>query len=428
MSPARRVCAILPPIALCWAAAAVAVDVGSISLVESVPIETALGSADVPDAPAVWLEMIQGAQASIDVVAFYVSTDPDGEDPLRPILAALREAGGRGVRVRVLADLGFQRTYPEDLAALDAAGGVEVRLLDAKRLWGGVLHAKGMVVDGRELYLGSQNWDWRALEHIRELGVRVRHPALAGRMAAVFALDWDAAAAADGRAAAGESSRLDSPAAAPPHDEPTPAPGAPWTHAARLLTAGGDTVEAVFAASPPQALPAEVPWDLPLLIEAIDGARSELAVQLLSYGVADRDGYWDELDSALRRAAARGVRVRLLLANWAKRKSMLPWLLSLAAVPNLEVRFSNLPPWSGGFVPFARVEHAKLMVADRERGWIGTSNWSRDYFHESRNLGLLFRGRGLGEPLARWFETGWSGGHTEPVSPCGEYQPPRIGP
>ena len=62
------------------------------------------------------------------------------------------------------------------------APGVAARLLDAGAAWGGVLHAKGMIVDGRTFFLGSQNWDWRALEHIHELGVRVRHPDLARGM------------------------------------------------------------------------------------------------------------------------------------------------------------------------------------------------------------------------------------------------------
>lgn len=430
-----------------------AVTAGTIELVESFPVETDLDLAGVANAQPVWLEMIRGAERSIEVFAFYVSTDPDREGPLRPVLAALREAGGRGVRVRILADAGFHRTYPEELDALGAAPGVEVRLLPARELWGGVLHAKGMVVDGRELFLGSQNWDWRALQHIRELGVRVGHAVLAGRMTAIFDLDWghgrpvpgDVAAGEDRSAGAAAGSGDDSGAgdgsgtgsrderhadggSAGEGDHGSAGGAGAWAGAVPLLTAAGDTAWAVLAASPPRALPPGVPWDLPLLIETIDAARRSADVQLLSYGVTERGGgYWDDLDAALRRAAARGVRVRMLLSNWAKRPYSVPWLQSLAAVPNVEVRFSNIPPWSGGFVPYARVEHAKLLEVDGERGWVGTSNWSRDYFEQSRNLGLFFRGAGLGAELRRWFETGWEGEHTEPVSPCGTYEPPRIG-
>ena len=38
--------------------------------------------------------------------------------------------------------------------------------MNARALWGGIQHAKFFVVDGREFFLGSQNWDWRALEAV----------------------------------------------------------------------------------------------------------------------------------------------------------------------------------------------------------------------------------------------------------------------
>ena len=134
------------------------------------------------------------------------------------------------------------------------------------------------------------------------------------------------------------------------------------------------------------------------------------------------------LESALRRAAARGVAVRVILANWAKRRYMLPWVRSLAAVPGVEVRFANVPAWSGGFIDYARVEHAKYLVADRAAGWIGTANWARDYFHESRNLSLFVRGEAVADDLVAFFERGWRSPHAETVDPGADYAPPRIGP
>lgn len=394
---------------------------GSIEVVESVPGGTAYGQPELRDAPDVWPEMIGRARRTLDIETFYFSDDPLGADALDRVLAAVEAAARRGVRVRALADRRMNGTYPEICARLAAWPGAECRLLDARSLWGGVQHAKLFIVDGEEFFVGSQNWDWRALEHIRETGVRVRSPLLAGRLAAVYALDW---ALAGGEAGAAQAQAGEPPLAA--------AAGAAAAAATdRLLTAHGDTVAVTLAASPPAALPPGVPWDWPLLEAAIDSARARVRLQLLSYSPAERGGgYWDGLDAALRRAGARGVKVQVILSNWAKRKSSLPWIRSLAAAPNVEVRFTNVPEAASGFIPFARVEHAKYLVADDDVCWVGTSNGSRDYFHESRNVSLFCRGRpgqGVAADLTAFFEAGWNGPYAEPVSPCGEYAPPRIG-
>jgi phosphatidylserine/phosphatidylglycerophosphate/cardiolipin synthase-like enzyme len=124
------------------------------------------------------------------------------------------------------------------------------------------------------------------------------------------------------------------------------------------------------------------------------------------------------------------VRVEIILSNWAKRKSALPWIRSLAAAPNVAVRFTNIPESPTGYIPYARVEHAKYLIADDNACWLGTANGSRDYFHESRNVSLFVRGRtgqGVAADLAAVFATSWDGPYAEPVSPCGEYTPPRTG-
>jgi phosphatidylserine/phosphatidylglycerophosphate/cardiolipin synthase-like enzyme len=387
---------------------------GEIELVESVPVETELGLPDLRDTPVVWREMIAEARQSIAIGAFYLSARPDAPGALEPILQVLGQAAGRGVQLQVLSDAGFYRTYPEVVDRLAALPGAEARQLDARTLWGGVLHAKYLLVDDREFFVGSQNWDWRALEHIRELGVRIRSPALAEQLARIFALDWALAAGETPSAAA-------APGAEGPESSSQPGGGV-------ALSYHGNPVTTRLAASPPQALPEGIPWDEPLLVETIDAARDTLRLQLLTYSPRDRDGsYYDVLDTALRRAAARGVVVRIVLANWAKRRSMLPWVQSLAAVPGIAVRFSNLPEWSGGHIPYARVEHAKYLAADRTASWVGTSNWSRDYFHDSRNLSIFVKGEAFAADLIRFFERGWNAPHMEPVDPCRDYAPPRIG-
>jgi phosphatidylserine/phosphatidylglycerophosphate/cardiolipin synthase-like enzyme len=398
--------------------------VGTIEVVESVPIGTGLDLPELPNAPEVWRQLVAGAERALDIETFYFSGCPDSAASLETVLELIAAAAARGVKIRALSDAGFYRTYPEIPDRLNALDGAAYRSLPARRLWGGVLHAKFFLVDGQSFFVGSQNWDWRALEHIHELGVAVSHPALARGLLDIFELDW--ALAAGDAPPADTSSQISTAPAAGAISQAEASPAKPLE--VRLATPKGDTVTAVLAASPPQGLPAGIVWDEPLLVELMDSARVRIRLQLLSYQTVDRDSeYYPALDNAIRRAAARGVTVRIILSNWAKRASMLPYIQSLAAVPNIEIRFTNIPDWSAGFISYARVDHAKFLVADDDACWIGTSNWAADYFHESRNVSLFVKGRGVAADLLRFFAAGWEGPYAETVDPCGDYQPPRIG-
>ncbi|EQD37143.1 phospholipase D/transphosphatidylase, partial [mine drainage metagenome] len=56
------------------------------------------------------------------------------------------------------------------------------------KLAGGVLHAKDFIVDDRIVFVGSQNWGWRALTRIHEIGAVARNTRLAQTFAAVLDL------------------------------------------------------------------------------------------------------------------------------------------------------------------------------------------------------------------------------------------------
>ncbi len=371
-------------------------DPHTLQLVETWPVETDLDHRGIPDTHEVWVEMIEGAETSIDFGQFYASSQPGSR--LEPVLAALEAAIERGVRVRFLSSSTFVDTYPETLARL-ADMGAEVRDIDYREIGGGVQHAKYFVVDGRDAFLGSQNFDWRALEHIQELGIRVRDREFAARLERVFALDW--------AAAAGE---------APPT---TPLGGSGFG------VAHGEQFHLV--ASPAGQLPDESMWDLPQLVNWIDSAEERVWVQLLSYKAKDYSGKeWRELEAALLRATERGVDVRLLLSDWQKRASTIGGLQKLQRFDGIEVRLVTIPQWSGGFIPFARTIHAKFMLVDDVRSWIGTSNWDRGYFYESRNVGILVEGERTAGQLEDFFETTWDSDYAETVDPTAMYTAPRV--
>ncbi len=377
---------------------------GSVELVESVPIETTLDHADIPNTPDVWLGLVRRAQKTLDLAQFYVTSQPGSA--FAAVLAEIGKAAERGVRVRLIADGEFARVYPDELQRLGALPNAEVRRLDAKRLMGGVLHAKYFIVDDREAFIGSQNFDWRSLQHIQELGVHVTAPGALATLRDVFDTDW---------ALAGGGT----PSARVRTGEVPPAPD--------VVTFGGTPVTLRLGVSPMGWLPHEGQWDLPQLLDIIDGARKTLAVQVLTFQPGPARGRsLNPLSAALERAAARGVQVQVLVADWCKRKKVVSALKRLQKVPGITIKFITIPQWTGGFLSFARVIHAKYLVADGERAWLGTGNWERDYFLAGRNVSVFVDGRAFAEALQRFFRTGFDGPYATPVDPNADYTPPRV--
>ena len=399
----RALVAALVAIAFAWAPAAVRAEPPVVELVETAPIETTLDHADIPEAADVWRAMIAGARRTIDLAEFYVTSQP--QSCLEPVIDALLAAADRGVRVRLLVDAGFAKHEAATLVRLEATGKLVVRRFDMHARAGGILHAKYFIVDGSDAYLGSQNFDWRSLTHIQELGARLRSPVLAGALSDLFETDWALAGGSDATARV-------------------------HAHAADkfplVVGSGAARMELTPVASPRGWLPDEKSWELPQLVALVDGARRTVRVQLLTYQATARGRSFDELDAALRRAAARGVSVQLLIADWCKRKGCIEGLQHLNAVPNIAVELVTIPPWSGGFIPYARVVHAKYLVVDGVRAWIGTSNWERDYFYESRNVGLVIKGGALPARLDAFFADGWSSPYATRVDGNAHYEAPRT--
>jgi phosphatidylserine/phosphatidylglycerophosphate/cardiolipin synthase-like enzyme len=377
-----------------------------LTLVESSPLETSLDSPDLPQTADVWKGMIVGARSELLLSHFYASTAP--RSPLNDVIASIEAAARRGVRVRFLLAERFRKTYPELAQRLGQVDGIDVRFVDYGEVAGGVMHAKYMVADGEQSFLGSPNFDFRAMDQIQELGAHLVDRSIAEGLSRIFEMDW--------ALAGGEAAPTGAAALAP----------SKLTLAADQAGDAAPSVKATLACSPEGHLPGGVPWDLPLLLELIDSAEARLRVQVLTYDATGYGGgFFDRLESALRRAAARGVRVELLVADWCKRRGCVDGLQSLASLDGIDVRFAVIPDASTGFVEFSRVAHAKLCVADERAAWIGSSNWEGSYFTTSRNVSLFLEGAGVGARLARWFDTTFQGEYAEPVVPGKSYEPRR---
>ena len=381
--PLARAVALLVTVAPLAAAAPSAPPV-PIQLGETRPLETALGDTTLPTAQAVWIDMIKGAQKQLDLEHFYFSRKVG--EALDPVLDEIGRAAARGVKVRLLLDRGMYRTYPQPADSFAKLVNVSFRLVDYRRLAGGVQHAKFMVVDDREAWLGSQNLDWRSLSQIHELGARVRLEPAAKAIADVFETDWRASDTTQ--------------AAAPVDRKP-----ARWPLA---FTQDGVAGRLWVSASPARLDPPSMPWDRDVVIERVNRAKQELVAQVLSYGVGGHGNVDSTLHRALLAAAGRGVKVRLIVSDWVVGGRGESDLRALAATPNVEVRISQVPEWSRGYIPFARVEHCKFMVVDGEWLWLGTSNWDPSYFLSSRNLAITVQHAPLAQRVRAIFETSWT--------------------
>ncbi|MBI5597752.1 MAG: phospholipase [Elusimicrobia bacterium] len=372
-----------------------------LELVQTAPVETTLAEPALRGAGAVWAEMFDRAGKYIDIEQFYV-TDKAGE-PLEPVIAALKRAGERGVKVRFLIEKKFEKNSAPSLPLLTAIPNLELRVLEFSKVKDdGIIHAKFFVVDGREAFVGSQNFDWRALKHIHELGLRVAEPAVVARMAAVFEHDWRAQEAV----AAGKTV--------------PPLRGAPL--------AAEPEGRVVLLGSPWAFDPDGVADSEGELQRLIGTAEKELAIELLDYSPLTRKGrFYPPIDNALRAAAARGVKVKLLVSHWNTAKPGVDWLKSLALVPGVSVRILTVPEAAEGFIPFARVNHAKFMVVDGKTLWLGTSNWTGGYLDNSRNLELVVREPALGAQALSVHSRAWDSAYAAELDPAKDYPAPKKG-
>jgi len=107
------------------------------------------------------------------------------------ILDHIAAAAHRGVKVRVLC--GGRHGISEwdildTFASLRTMGRFGVKVRKQKNLR---VHAKLIVVDGREVLVGSMNIDRSAFDLRRELGLITDDPAVVQRLLAVFDSDWE---------------------------------------------------------------------------------------------------------------------------------------------------------------------------------------------------------------------------------------------
>lgn len=379
-----------------------AFSVPGFELVHSLPVATDLKPLDIRDPATVWCEMIDSARKTIDLEQFYATSMPG--TALDKVITRLEAAGARGVHIRFLMEKkGERMSDAPTLERLKRIPNLEFREMAYSDVSGdGIIHAKFFVVDGRTSFVGSQNFDWRALEHIDETGLKIDEPAMVSQLAQIFAHDWEAQALI----AAGKAVSRHREAFTPEQ-------------------IGGP---ATLLASPAADNPAGVVDSEQALVNLIGQAKHSVLVTVMDYApLGQHRQYYDTIDRALRAAASRGVKIELIVANWCLTKDKLPYLKSLAVLPNVEIRFVTIPEAPSGFIPFARVVHTKTMTIDDEIAWIGTSNWEGGYLDNSRNVEIVLRNAAMAEKLNALHQQLWLSTYATQLKIDAVYPPPHPG-
>lgn len=391
-------------LALLLALAALPLHAAELQFVESVPARTVYGSPLTARPQKVWPEMIGSARETLDLEEFYVAEQPG--EALTPVLDAVKAAVKRGVKVRLIVDAGMMSETGKILPALKEAG-VDARVIDFRKAGGGVQHAKFFIVDGVQVFVGSQNFDWRSLEHIHEVGVRITSREAAAQFGRVFEGDWAIAGGADAKSVFPGNGKAALTAANPGK--------------ARL---GGAEVSYHLAFGPKGFIPEGDDVEIDDLLKLIASAKRTIRGQVMTYSLDEHGaGRWAVLDSAFRAAAARGVKVELVFADWAMGGRADADIKALGKTANISVKISSLPEAKSGFIPYARVEHCKYLSVDGRAAYVTTSNWGPGYFLNTRSAAVFVEGAPAARVLEDIFSRTWNGPYVQPVDPAREYKP-----
>ena len=193
-----------------------------------------------------------------------------------------------------------------------------------------------------------------------------------------------------------------------------------WALPGRPAPPAADTSRrAYLIASPWRFNPDGVADSQAELVRLIGSAKHDLVAQNYDYlpaGFGKDAKPYPVIDDALRAAAARGVKIKLLADKLNEDKRHLGFLKSLAQAPGVEVRFIAVPDASRGHIDYARVFHSKYMVIDGGTLWLGTSNWAGGYLDESRNLELAVKDEALARRAAAVHRHLWESRYAVPIA------------
>ncbi|XP_056657573.1 5'-3' exonuclease PLD3-like isoform X2 [Monodelphis domestica] len=395
-------------------------------LAESIPEGMSFGPAGprLLSTHRAWLHLIHRAQRRVDIAAYNVTLRSRATGREHPsgwqgqeIFDQLLSLPSRGVRLR----LAMNSPQPSEMDTEELGQhGVQVTPVELEQLTGGIVHSKFWVVDGRDLYVGSANVDWRALTQIKELGAILYNCSpVAQDLLSIFNM----------------YQALGGPGAVLPSSWPPKFSALSSLQQPIRLQLDGHSADVFLSSSPPALCATGRTSDLQAILSTISQAQEFIMVSVMDLMpqcmFCQPKRFWSELDSALRTAACdRRLLIQLLISCWRHSDpDMFIFLESLNILSQpplscpLHVKLFVVPVSEDQrHIPYARMNHNKFMVTDKA-AYIGTSNWSHDYFLRTTGVGLvILRPQGaemlpVQQELRAIFERDWSSLYAQPLSP-----------
>jgi len=380
-------------------------------LVESVPSETSLEQSIVPRTYDVWINLIENATRSIDFEMFYFANKTGSL--MEKLFEAIIKAAERGVKIRIIIDSTFYINSEHSVDELLGTKNITIRKIPFGNLGGGVMHAKYFIVDGETLFFGSQNMDWRSLTHIHEIGIKIKNIFLVSAFQKLFNLDWKYCVTS-------ENDFLDS----LNNSNETIISS---NNSSILTTNYFGSISLYPAFSPCAFTPKDFSNEFEEIIRLIKNSKDRLFIQIYSFYTPSKgkNKIVNVLTEEIKKAAERDVDVRILLPDWAMKKSSVAFIKKLSIVDNIKIKVSSIPLHSDGFIPYARVDHCKYFIADNDISFISTSNWEYGYFFSSRNASLIIKNGKLNSDLHNVFMLSWNSKYAELIDTAKEYAPPK---
>lgn len=157
------------------------------------PTETcpaALDNPEIADTEPTLLNLINSAENTIHLEVFIYRTHHD----YYTLDNALRGAAARGVDIRMLIDDKYYEGSPAAIDSLAALDNVAIKIIDIEAIGSmgdrGWVHAKFLIVDGENAWIGSGNWQKFHMHAHRNVSVAFNSPEVASILDSIFVTDW----------------------------------------------------------------------------------------------------------------------------------------------------------------------------------------------------------------------------------------------
>lgn len=403
---------------------------GQAVLVESIPtgMDDLRVTQGVGYTGAVLKRLTDSACKSIDLTAMYWALRPNparrdeqgfretqlldefGGQEGKALYEALAGAAARGVKIRIIQSPGFDPTDDESGTLCEMyADAIEVRKINMADWYSsGIMHQKIWIFDGKSVYLGSANMDWKSLTQVKEMGIAVEdHPAVASDLSRYFDAWWTFTGLPAQERVTRQVfdptvhterivpawSGLDPPEhpVENPLDGSKGEPASSWGNPIRFdvdpgPATGNDTQSpsALVSGAPRELCAGGRVFDGDVLVQTILDAKSSVCICVMDFApvslyrgtyckdskkccMIGADGapevatpvWWPDLvDAVLHAVTTNAVHVRLLVSEWAHTSDFItPYLQALQAAANaggvnrllrtgkLEIRRFRVPGW-----------------------------------------------------------------------------------